>query len=567
MQNTLILLNADDIPAAVQMAARVPDATVLVFDPVLIDRAAAAGLPAVEFMAWDGAPSYASISDAAHRLAREVGREIDAIAEPVWPGLDLGSWQHLRLYYLHMALLWYGPLFEALSPRLAGRRLLVPLCDQPQSYYAASFVPALMLLLQSQRDSLNSQAFAYGRDAAAPHDTRQLVPHLAGVRAAGGGPFLLTHLPTCFYDLPYINAEIAAAGLPVVDVQARQWSVPVRASTTIATAPLEDMLGELDATQTDRIDTLCAALAAPIERHLGRWLIATAYRERQAALWLATTRAQLVTRALLDRHFAQARPRRLLLSDHDADFHGPLAAWARAQQVPLLVLPHSRTSTHLEFVARNATVLYHPVQGLTVHDVHGARPPQQAIDLPTRMQFDTAVAGTPRRIGLLLNGVALNGVPSADWGGYGSALRPIVDWCHAQGLELLVRSRPGQTLFRHLVETAGLSAAQLAAGSTGTVADFAQACDLCVMYDAPTSAVLECLSRGLPTLNAVSTPFTDRECGSMHIDIVPRADVATTLRQLQRLWADGEELLRFRRRQFAAYVDAYRNASPLRGLL
>jgi hypothetical protein len=563
MQNTLVILNADDIPSAQQIAARVEGTAVLVFDPVLIDRVAAAGLGTAECMAWDAAPRYQALSDDAHRLARELAAEMNGMAGPAWAGLDIGSWLHLRLYYLHMALLWYGPLFEALAPRLAGRRLLVPMSEQPQVFYQASFVPALALLMRAQHEGLPFQAYAHSRQA----DTPQRVPQLHGVRAADGAPFLLTHLPTCFYDLPYIHAEIAAAGLQVVDLQARHWSVPVQAATRIGLAPVDEMLGEIDTATVLGIETLCQALAAPLSVHLGRWIIATAYRERQAAELLATLRAQLVTHALLQRHFAQARPRRLLLSDHDADLHGPLAAWARGQQVPLLVLPHSRTSTDLDFAAPQATVLHHPVQGLTVYDVNGERPAQQAIDLPARLVFDTAVAGPPRRIGLLLNGVALNGVPGADWADYGRALRPIVDWCNAQGLELIVRSRPGQTLFRHLSETAGLSATQLAAGSTGTMADFAQACDLCLMYDAPTSGVLECLNRGVPTLNPVTTLLTERERATMHIDIVARTDVPTTLRLLQQLCRDGEEFLNFRRRQFAAYIDGYRGVRPLRGLL
>jgi hypothetical protein len=563
MQNTLVILNADDIPSAQQIAARVEGTAVLVFDPVLIDRVAAAGLGAPEYLAWDDAPRYQTLSDEAHRLARELGAEMNAIAGPAWAGLDIGSWLHLRLYYLHMALLWYGPLFEALAPRLAGRRLLVPMSEQPQRYYMASFVPALALLMRAQHQGLPFQAFAHSREA----DTPQRVPRLQGVRAASGEPFLLTHLPTCFYDLPYIHAEIAAAGLPVVDLQARHWSVPVRAATQVELAPLDEMLGEIDTAAVLGIESLCQALAAPLARHLGRWIIATAYRERQATELLATLRAQLVTHALLQRHFAQARPRRLLLSDHDADLHGPLAAWARAQQVPLLVLPHSRTSTDLDFVARDATVLHHPVQGLSVYDVNGQRPAQCAIDLPARLSFDTAVAAPPRRIGLLLNGVALNGVPGADWAGYGRALRPVVDWCQAQGLQVIVRSRPGQTLFRHLADTAGLSAAQLAAGSSGSMADFAQACDLCLMYDAPTSGVLECLNQGVPALNPVTTLLTERERATVHTGIVPRLDVPTTLRLLQQLCRDGEEFLNFRRRQFAAYVEAYGGARPLRGLL
>jgi hypothetical protein len=158
-------------------------------------------------------------------------------------------------------------------------------------------------------------------------------------------------------------------------------------------------------------------------------------------------------------------------------------------------------------------------------------------------------------------------VACADLEPYAAGLRRIVAWCATQGLELIVRSRPGQTLFGALLEGAGLSPAQLAASVQGSMADFAQACELCLMYDGPTTGALELLSRGVPTLNPVAGTLTKRETAVMHTDIVPRASVTDCLRQAEKLLQHPRELHDFRRRQFLAFVERLRGARPLRDFL
>ena len=204
MINTLVLLNPADLPAATQIAAQQAELRILVLDPSLVDRATTARIGPVEYMMWDSAPSYRDRADEAHRQSRLLGAALDAATEPLWPGLALGSWQHLSLYYLHMALQWHKSLFAELAPRLEGRKLLIPFTDQPQSYYFPSFVPALMLLLETQRRGLPFQAYTHSNKG----EVVQRVPQLLGQRQKGERDFLLTHLPTCFYDAGYINNEI-----------------------------------------------------------------------------------------------------------------------------------------------------------------------------------------------------------------------------------------------------------------------------------------------------------------------------------------------------------------------
>lgn len=562
MATPLLLLHAADIPAALTLAAQHADLSVLVFDPGLVDRAVAAGLPRVHCMLWDEAPSNLDRADEATRLSRALGDALDALVEPLWPGLALGSWQQLSLFYLHSSLQWYGGLAASVAHRLPEGRVHVPFTDSAQTYYFPSFVPALMLLQQLQREGRGYQAFTHG---AKPAPT-QPVPALHGVRAPDGRPFLLTHLPTCFYDAGHINAELAHSGHAVVDLCARYWHVPIGTAPSVPTAEADAMFDTLPAAQQARIAQVLQVLQAPLDAHLARWLAAPSFRARQLAQLLAVYRAQLVTLCLLQRHFAGQAPLRLLVSDHDTDFHGPLSAYARAQQVPMLVLPHSKTSTDLDYLARDATVLTHAIQGDPVYDVRGHRPLQATLALPTQLNLPASVAPV-RRVGLLLNGISLNGIPNVEFAAYRAGLLRIVAWCQAQGLELVLRSRAARTLFRPVLEKAGLSAAQLAASVDGTMAEFAERCDLCLMYDAPTSGALELLNRGVPVLNPVVSTQTKRESASMHTRIVPRTGLELALRQAATLVADPAELQCFRMQQLQAYLAQLAQARALREFL
>ncbi len=563
MKPTFVILNAAEIAAAAQLAQGVEQPEFIVFDPVLVDRLTEAGLGPLQCLSWPDAPPYHALPAEAHRLTRALGQALDAAAQPLWPGLGIGAWQHLSLYYLHLALLWYGPLFEAMAEQLNGRKLHLLLCDRPQNFYFPSFVPGLLLLQQAQRSGIPFQAYNYNtRTDDAPH-----VPALHGQRDADGQPFLLTHLPTCVYDMEGFNAEIAASGKAVVNLRSHLWDVPVRADTQIAAVPAETLQHAVSAEDGARIDSVVQALAAPVDAHLARWLTAPSYRTRQVAQLQAVYRAQLLSLALLEQHFADALPSRLLLSDHDTGLHGPLEAFARRHQRPMVIVPHSKASNDFEFHVHDATVLYSPNQGETVYDVAQQRPAQHVLDYPLNLQFDTALPTPVRTVGLLLNGLSLNGVPGADLGAYLPGIAQIVQWCAEKGVTLILRSRPGQSLQGLLIEHAGLTAAQMADSLQGTMADFAQRCDLCLMYDAPTSGALELLKRGIPILNPVVTRLTRRETATISADLVPRAGLDATLDRASAMVADVLELQRFRKQQFQALVQRCGVGLPLRSFL
>lgn len=560
MPTQIAILNLSDIAVATQLAKQHDDARFIVFDPSLVDRVVVAGLTPYELITWDGAPDYPHFADAALHEARRLGAAIDAVVEPELPGLRLGTWQQLSLYYQHLTLGWYDALFEAQAHRLQGHKLVVPVADSAQRYYFHGFPPGLLLLKHAQALGIELQGFTYGTQPPAP----QPVPDLRGV-CEQRGDFLLTHLPTCLYDGAHFNDEMVAAGKSVINLRARNWNVDLACATAVEPMDADDAAVSLPEADLACIDRVVTALAAPLDAHFARWLNSPNFRGQQVQLQQAAFRAQLITHALLQTHFAAARPSRLVLSGHDTDYHGPLLAWARAQRVPVLVLPHSKTSTDLDFPAAGSTVLHHASQGYTVCDADDRRPAQFVMDFPATLQFSTHVPARVQTVGLLLNAVSVQGVPEAHLAPYLQGVRRMVAWAQRLGLNLVLRARPGSTIL-HLLARTGLSSEQITTSTQGTMAEFADRCDLCLMYDAPTSGAIELLNRGVATLNPKVSALHRRHT-PIATELVPSASVEDTLVRATQLVSDPSELLRFRKRQFLGYAERCSQAVALRSLL
>lgn len=573
MANALVIPNVSDLPAAQQIATQCGEHQVVVFDPTLVDRVASAGLGRALYLPWDAAPTYHQMDLDAHRAARDIEAALAPLVRARWPGLSILGWQHLSLYYLAMSTRWYGEMLAAVVPRLREFKLHVPLYDRPQMLYFPSFVPALACLRAAQREGIAFQAYNDpGQDFGA-----DLAPDLRGqfqgdgrqgnARQGDDREFLLTHLPTCLYDIAHINDELAAAGKAVVNVRARWFDQPVQAGHQVALAPLAELSTALQPDLRAQIAEVAEALRNALDGLLAPRLDAVAFRARQVEQLVTVYRAQLVTYHLMQQHFRQARPAKLLLSDHDTGLHGPLVAFAQAHHLPLLVLPHSKTSGHLDHSHRNTTALYHPLQGAPVRDADGRRLSQFALDLPTTMQYASRLRGAPRTIGLLLNSTSMNGVPGVEFGAFVDGIGAIARWCEARGLELVIRFKPGYSLITLLTERLGLDTALLVHNTQGTMADFTARCDLCLMYGAPTSGALELLGQSVPLLNPLCGPITQAQAATIAAEVVPRGDVPEMLRLADTLVDDALEFQQFRRRQFLAFAERFRDARLLRELL
>lgn len=563
MRQVLAVLDADSLASASALARELgDDARILLFDPTLVPKAHEAGVADPELRAWSCAEGYAGLTAWAHREAFALERRLDLHFAQLFEGASFVGWQHLNLYYLLLALRWYGELADAQAGTFSDCTVHVFMHDNPAHYYWPSYVPALRLLQRLIAQGTPVKGYTFGRRA----ETWARVPDLRG--RAEGGIELLAHLPTCFHDAAWLRQEVAASGRGVLDLRARQWDVPI-GDSALSLPLVEQSLLEatLEARSIERIDAFCAHFASQFEPWLQCDIASAPYRERQVGFSTGLVRNQLVVFEALLRYFDRVRPAQLLLSEHDAGFHGPLLSWAARAGCSTLFVPHSKTVGDFEFAQCRHRVLLHPIQPEAPADPAGTRVPMFRLAYPETLGFTQTTPTPLRRLGLLLNGLSLNGVLCTPWDDYVDAIRQLADWCRAHGVQLSVRSRPGQVMTQMLEQATGLSPEAIGQGLSLPLDAYARSVDLCLMLDAPTNAAVEFLRQGVPLLNPVLDTLSRAESLTCDPTLVPREDLGATLARLDRFAADAVELNLFARRQFARYAAAFDGALPLRSWL
>ena len=172
---------------------------------------------------------------------------------------------------------------------------------------------------------------------------------------------------------------------------------------------------------------------------------------------------------------------------------------------------------------------------------------QYRLAYPETFRGGSAPAGELRTVGLLLNGLSLNGVQFTGFEAYIAGVRRIAGWCREHGMALKLRGRPGDPMTTAMAEATGLSRQTLAEGLSESLADFAASVDICLMYDAPTSADLEFLRNGVALLNPVPEPLYCAEAMQANASVVPRDDVEARYRRAMLLVDALEAWFRLRR--------------------
>jgi hypothetical protein len=237
MKDAVVILHAEAIPVAQEFCLALQDYEVLLFDPVLGDKALAAKLLNVQVITQIEVPPFVSIDREAQAAARALEEALDA-TQFGSSGVSILAWQHLNLSYIFTVLRWYDALWQSVGGTLKNRRIHIPVSHHPGQYYFDSFVPASILIeyLKSQRVEYVLHEYGIGSVWV---DT---APDLTGIAPGGGPEWLLTYLPTCVYDHDYFVQEMRAAGKRIVNLQAKLWDVPVAADRTIGLTPTTRLL-------------------------------------------------------------------------------------------------------------------------------------------------------------------------------------------------------------------------------------------------------------------------------------------------------------------------------------
>jgi hypothetical protein len=559
MKDIVVILDVDGIPAAQELCANLADYEIYLFDPQLGDAVAGARLRNVQLFTALGGPSYDSMDHHAHAAILAWETELDG-AQSEQAGISIVGWQHLNLYYQWMALQWYSGLWERMGPRFEQRRVHVLINDNPAEYYFPSFLPALLLACYLKGRGIRFTAYDYG----AKGSLACRVPDLYGTAPYGPAGCLLTHLPTCFYDSDYFSREMRAAGYPLINLEARYWNVPITAERQVALTDVESILERSEPALRERIEAFTRALTDRMIALLTPHIALPNYCVRQARHVAGLYRSQLVTYFELQRYFQASAPAKLLLSEHDTGFHGPLITFAEQRSLPVILLPHSKAVGDVEFNYGNILVLTHPMQGQPIHNAHRGPVLNLPISYPERFTGTSAVSEGVRVISLMLNSLSLNGIPYAPIEAYLDGIKRIAHWCRTHDITLKIRSRPGYPIFALLRAYTGMDSAMLVRHVEESLDDHLRDCDLCLMYDMPTTGAMYCLRNSIPILNPVVSSPTTPFLAIVHPDVIATESLDATMQRLEGFRSDPLTLSSFRAGQFHAYVTLFQRARPLR---
>jgi hypothetical protein len=559
--NVLIITSSYDIPIAETAAEGLDSYRTFFFDPTLVDEIKRSKLRNTELIVWNDCPTSTVLDAYGHERATAFERALDAAVRPVLGDISLEGWQHFNLTYFFQQFRWYSGLWPAVLERLEGMTPHIFVCDAPPSFYWPSFIPTLLLLQYLRTLGRPFNALRYGERP----DEADVVINLTDGNPEGKRYDVLTHLPTCFYDIPYFREELVASGRSVLNIEPKYWSVGQVPGDTVNLMRLGDQ--QRVNGPDPRLAELAALLDAHIEPLLTPYIATAGFRERYAAQLSRLYQSQYISCQLLERYFHNGRPARVLLADDDAGFHGPILSYAARHQIPVLQVPHSKVSLDRDFIHTNVTVLTHAVQGGVPVNTHRKRLPHALLAYPEQLQASTAYPAPLRKVGLLLNGLSLNGLMCTAHEPYFAGIRAIDAWCKRRGVELTIRSRPGQSMHQLLQAEIGMDVGALDASLARPLAEWAGTVDVCLMYDAPTTASLEFLKNGIPIVNPTPDSLSPAETLTCDTALVPRGDVAAILRQLDGFLDDTDNLDAFRRQQFAAYVSRQALGVPLRRFL
>lgn len=560
MENIFVILNTKEIELAKKMVGDMQSYKVYTHDPQLIDHIRLSGLANVEFFDWENCLELADLEKEAIRSVASLEAQLDITAQNIFPDISIRAWQYFSLLHVLLMLKWYSRMWKEIPITKAGK-YHVFINDNPSSLNLSSYLPSVMLLELLNALGIELSAFSYG---VRPADSA-LLPNLVGEQEAPCG--LLTHIPTCVYDYLYFNEEIAATGKSVVNLESAFTNVPVFGSKSVGLTGTEELILTLPEDLQKKIDDFTSRISTDLSAFIGEFIKTPSYRDRQVQQIAKVYRSQIVCYFLLQRYFFRNKPAKMLVSDHDAGIHGPLISFAQVHRIPVVMLPHSKRTNNIPYIYENITCLSHPVQGEDISNGNGKLIPNFYLSYPEAFSGSTVFPRRIESICLILNELSSLGIYYTRIKPYFEGIRKIATWCTENGVVLSIRCKPSMPFITLLAEATGLEIQSLFDSMSVSMAEFTKGKDLCLMYDAPSSGILEFLRSAVPVLNPVPEQLSITESSTVHTSLVPRGSIQDILNQLDLFMADRANLLRFRNTQFSGYVNAFKDTYPLRFFL
>lgn len=561
MNNIIIVSVKPDIPIALNLYSQISDAEIWVFDPNFLDDLDAAGMHYGKFIDCIHGIDLVNYSKNAERQTILIEKEIGLELEKLIPETEDCHWQYFNLFHQLFAINSFSTLWDKLLMERQSAKFHILIHDTPAQYYSPSFWPSLLLLERLNALNIDFSAYSYNRS----DSTTQLIPTGNNFSADSGRHHAFVHLPTSIYDAKFFEEEINSATSSVLNFQSMHWDVPFSSLRTVSLCASDEALAQLPlATQQSIADTT-VTINDILLKTFGTHIRTEAYIVRQANFLAKQYEAQMIFYFSLIKVFSSFPPRKIILSNHDAGLLGPFTSFAKKYNVPIVLLPHAKIfNWSIANSHSNATVLTHPLQGGLVTDLRGKRIVSHSVSYPESQSNSSAPVNSLKTVGVVLNSFSGDGYVLLDTAEYSQGLKKILSWCKKHDIQCRPRVKPAGKCMSWLIDAIGFDRSELIMNAQSVIADFSQDCDICLMYDCPTSGAIEMLRNSVPTINTIFRALCPQEAAIVNTQIVPRETIEETLQRLEFYRTNPNELFIFRNKQFAQYVASFGESLPLR---
>ncbi len=563
MKNIIIVFERPDINPALTLQSKLDNSDVWVFDPHLIDDLVAAGVQRYKYIECELGVNMPLFVGNGRTAALSIEHAVETDLQIAVPDAVDCYWQHLNWHFIQSTLQGYTRLWDRfLETSFDETHFHILVQDAPATYYTPSFLPAVMLMERMSARRIEFSGYA--------HSSVENIPRLipAQLNNHPGNFDYFTHLPTCIYDSNYYAAEIAAMSQKVLNFESQNWNVSFPVFENAGLRNDTAVLNELAPLLAQSIELATEAIETRLTNYFLAHVRTEMYARRQAAHMAKQYRAEMIFFHFLEHAFSTCLPRKIILSNHDAGLHGPFLSFAKKHAVPVLMLPHAKIFNFpIPSSYPNIVALTHPIQGGAISTVEGKRVNASTISFPESLSQSASPPKPLNQVGLLLNKFSGDGMTLVDTQNYLTGIRAIIDWCAQHSVSLKIRVKPGGTCIHWLANELDLKLEDLFASVQVTIVNFAHECDICIMYDAPTSGAISFLQNSIPILSTVIRYLCAEEANIISTEIVQRASVAETLEWLERFKRDSASLALFRTQQFGRYAGHFSQSIPLRMFL
>jgi hypothetical protein len=556
LSHLVTALHRFDLTLAASLAAQ-NQARLLAPDPVMHGRVLMQELP--EPLVYTR--SSASISGLAFSKAEQatlsLNRALAPLLNSLVPEAGVAGWCSHRIFHMFWTLYGYKAIWPSLAPDYKDWHWHVLVPQQAHHYGTHSFMPALSLVEELQRQGIAHTAYGFdspGMDEFFLPDLRQLPPDLE----------LLCHVPTCNHDAHYIARELLASGLRCGILSSQVYDVELPGLPGCGLADLASARAEVGEAWLARIETLREPVMALLIAQLRPYIAQRFYLITQAqALWDALE-LQFLFYGWLEHRLGAKPPRQLLISNHDATVHGALMSFAQRHGCCIRLLPHSRVyNVAVKTDGLQPHCLHHSMQDGPSLDLAGKSLPSGRLAYPGEWAARPAAPAQLQTLGLVLNGISVNGMCVVDFDRYLEGVQKIRLWAREQGLRFLLRVRAVETPVALVSERLQIPMQELIYHTQGSLLDFARQCDLCLGYDVPTSGLQDLAQQGIAVMQAEFRPLARFEWGIVDAHVIARYGLDELLERLGMLRANPLHFQDFCQRQHQAVLQSRQGAKPL----